>query len=521
MATLPERTSVSPWSSGSRILRIARLQASVARTISRSGEPVHCPWQRSQTESEGGDGVATVRDVAQAAGVSVTTVSRVVRGERYVRPEVREAVQAAMADLDYRPSTLARQFREQRTRVVGFVVPDISEPFYAGILRGVEKALRPAGLHRRHPRHGRAGLAGGGRRDHAPRRPRSGPHRGVLAARGRRPSASDSSVSRCPWWPSTTCSTVCDVDAVYLDNEAGAATAHAPSRRARSRAHRVRGRHPQRVLRRGAAGRLPCRARRGGPASRRAPRGDRRLALRECALLRAAHHARAGPADGHRGRQPRRGARGHEGGPLPRAAHPRRTWPSSPSTTSTWPSCWTRRSRGCVETWTPWGPRPRSLLFEQLYPLTERETRQIRLPHEFVARRSLRLPGEHAMSGAGRPPSSPDRPGVDPLAPGARPRRRLRPAAPPSAPTGIVKHFGHVHALRGRLHRRPCRGDRGPRRETTAPASPRSPRSSAARSSRTRGRSASGTSPSPSSPSPTLTSWACTPSTRTWPRRPT
>jgi LacI family transcriptional regulator len=90
--------------------------------------------------------VVTVREVAQAAGVSVTTVSRVVRGERYVRPEVREAVQAAMADLDYRPSTLARQFREQRSRVVGFVVPDISEPFYAGILRGVEKALRPQGF---------------------------------------------------------------------------------------------------------------------------------------------------------------------------------------------------------------------------------------------------------------------------------------------------------------------------------------------------------------------------------------
>jgi len=51
-----------------------------------------------------------------------------------------------MEDLDYRPSTLAREFREQRSRVVGYVVPDISEPFYAGILRGVEKALRPQGF---------------------------------------------------------------------------------------------------------------------------------------------------------------------------------------------------------------------------------------------------------------------------------------------------------------------------------------------------------------------------------------
>lgn len=90
--------------------------------------------------------MATVRDVAQVAGVSMTTVSRVVRGERYVRPQVRDAVRSAMEDLDYRPSTLARQFREQRTPVVGYVVPDISEPFYAGILRGVERALRPQGF---------------------------------------------------------------------------------------------------------------------------------------------------------------------------------------------------------------------------------------------------------------------------------------------------------------------------------------------------------------------------------------
>jgi LacI family transcriptional regulator len=90
--------------------------------------------------------VPTVRDVAQMAGVSVTTVSRVLRGERYVRPQIRAAVQSAIVELDYRPSELARQFRAQRSALVGYVVPDISEPFYAAILRGINKQLRPQGF---------------------------------------------------------------------------------------------------------------------------------------------------------------------------------------------------------------------------------------------------------------------------------------------------------------------------------------------------------------------------------------
>jgi Transcriptional regulators len=90
--------------------------------------------------------VPTVRDVAQVAGVSVTTVSRVLRGERYVRPVVRAAVQSAIEELDFRPNELARQFREQRSTLVGYVVPDISEPFYAAILRGINRQLRPQGF---------------------------------------------------------------------------------------------------------------------------------------------------------------------------------------------------------------------------------------------------------------------------------------------------------------------------------------------------------------------------------------
>jgi LacI family transcriptional regulator len=90
--------------------------------------------------------VSTVRDVAQAAGVSATTVSRVLRGERYVSPQVRAAVRTAIDELNYRPSELARQFRDQRSVLVGYVVPDISEPFYAAIFRGITRQLRPQGF---------------------------------------------------------------------------------------------------------------------------------------------------------------------------------------------------------------------------------------------------------------------------------------------------------------------------------------------------------------------------------------
>ena len=90
--------------------------------------------------------MSTVRDVAKVAGVSATTVSRVLRGERYVSPQAHVAVQAAIAELDYRPSELARQFRDQRSVLVGYVVPDISDPFYAAILRGIARHLRPQGF---------------------------------------------------------------------------------------------------------------------------------------------------------------------------------------------------------------------------------------------------------------------------------------------------------------------------------------------------------------------------------------
>lgn len=79
-----------------------------------------------------------MRDVAQRAGVSVSTVSHVVNNSRAVSSEARVQVEQAMADLGYRPNALARSLRRQKTHSLGMIVPDNANPFFAEIARGIE-----------------------------------------------------------------------------------------------------------------------------------------------------------------------------------------------------------------------------------------------------------------------------------------------------------------------------------------------------------------------------------------------
>jgi LacI family transcriptional regulator, galactose operon repressor len=80
----------------------------------------------------------TIKDVARAAGVSITTVSHVINDTRFVSDELRERVQAAMEELGYRPNILARSLRRGETKTIGLVVPDNSNPFFAEMARTVE-----------------------------------------------------------------------------------------------------------------------------------------------------------------------------------------------------------------------------------------------------------------------------------------------------------------------------------------------------------------------------------------------
>jgi LacI family transcriptional regulator len=86
-------------------------------------------------------------EVAARAGVSVTTVSHVLSGRRPVADATRTRVLQVIEELRYQPNTLAQSLRTQRTMSVALIVPDLSNPFYPMVLRGLADVLVPAGYH--------------------------------------------------------------------------------------------------------------------------------------------------------------------------------------------------------------------------------------------------------------------------------------------------------------------------------------------------------------------------------------
>ena len=89
----------------------------------------------------------TVKDVAQRAGVHPSTVSRALSaGTARVSADLVARVLAAAEALSYRPNRVARALRMRQSSSVGMLIPDILNPAYPPIVRGVEDALRPAGL---------------------------------------------------------------------------------------------------------------------------------------------------------------------------------------------------------------------------------------------------------------------------------------------------------------------------------------------------------------------------------------
>ena len=88
--------------------------------------------------------VPTIFDVAKRAGVSKSSVSRVLNGGP-VSPKTRKAVLEAIEELGYRPSVAARGLVTKRSQTVGFVLTDVADPYYSEIIRGVEAALSEKG----------------------------------------------------------------------------------------------------------------------------------------------------------------------------------------------------------------------------------------------------------------------------------------------------------------------------------------------------------------------------------------
>ena len=89
--------------------------------------------------------MVTMREVAERAGVSTKTVSRVVNHDRYVSAPVLERVQRAITEMHYVPNALARTFRSGRDTAIGVAVPDLADPLFAGIVRTVEQTARIRG----------------------------------------------------------------------------------------------------------------------------------------------------------------------------------------------------------------------------------------------------------------------------------------------------------------------------------------------------------------------------------------
>ncbi len=82
--------------------------------------------------------MATIRDVAKLAGVSIATVSHVINETRYVSDQLIGRVKRAMEELDYHPNLLASSLRGGETKTIGLIIPDISNQFFAEISRKIE-----------------------------------------------------------------------------------------------------------------------------------------------------------------------------------------------------------------------------------------------------------------------------------------------------------------------------------------------------------------------------------------------
>lgn len=89
--------------------------------------------------------MATIKDVAARAKVSVATVSHVSNGTRKVAPATIQRVRQAMKELDYHPNAVAQSLRTRKTHAIGAVVSDITNPFFATLVRGAEDAAIEAG----------------------------------------------------------------------------------------------------------------------------------------------------------------------------------------------------------------------------------------------------------------------------------------------------------------------------------------------------------------------------------------
>ena len=110
---------------------IAAHQAA-AKSIGKRNERGQLKSKRTQMRQ------VTIRDVAKAAGASVSTISAALNNSDYVSAEMRSRIELAIKELKYRPNDLARGLRLRKTHSIAIVVPDLSNHFYVDLVRGAK-----------------------------------------------------------------------------------------------------------------------------------------------------------------------------------------------------------------------------------------------------------------------------------------------------------------------------------------------------------------------------------------------
>ncbi len=84
--------------------------------------------------------MATIKDIAEKAGLSIGTVSRIFNNRGYISAEAKEKVEKAMKELNYQPNALARSLSKSSSDVIGVIVPLLSHPFFSSLVRYIEDA---------------------------------------------------------------------------------------------------------------------------------------------------------------------------------------------------------------------------------------------------------------------------------------------------------------------------------------------------------------------------------------------
>lgn len=87
----------------------------------------------------------TIKDVARIAGVSVATVSRVINESGYVNIDTRKKVEAAVKQINYTPNEVARSLYKRKSKLIGLLLPDITNPFFPQLARGIEDRMQEHG----------------------------------------------------------------------------------------------------------------------------------------------------------------------------------------------------------------------------------------------------------------------------------------------------------------------------------------------------------------------------------------